>query len=112
MWPRVCEAILALWLLFSPAMLRHEPAGAAVVRGAAVVILSFSLLSFVHRFRRAHLFTLVTALTAACLPFLHRAPASPLMQNLLITALVTAMFAVIPSDATRPPQAWREMDSR
>lgn len=32
------------------------------------------------------------------------------MQNLLITALVIAMFAIIPPDAMRPPRGWRELD--
>ena len=110
MWPRVCEVILALWLLFSPAVLIDEPSVTRVARGAAVVMFAFSSLSFVKRFRRAYLGTLAVALATACYPFLHPPPPSPLMQNLLITALVIAMFAIIPTDAMRPPRGWREME--
>lgn len=46
MWPRICEAILALWLLFSPAVLIDEPSVTRVARGAAVLMLAFSSLSF------------------------------------------------------------------
>ena len=81
-----------------------------VARGAAFVMVAFSAFSFVKRFRRAYLGTLAVALATACYPFLHRPPPSPLMQNLLITALVIAMFAIIPPDALRPPRGWREMD--
>lgn len=110
MWPRVCEAILATWLLFSPSVLIDEPSVTGVARGAAVVMLVFSVLSLVRRFRRAHLLTLAVSLATAVYPFLHPPPPSPLMQNLLITALVIAMFAIIPPDATRPPRGWGEVE--
>ena len=110
MWPRVCEAILAMWLLFSPAVLGDEPSVTRIARSAAVLMFAFSVLSFAKRFRRAYLGTLAVALATACYSFLHPPPPSPLMQNLLITALVIAMFAIIPPDAMRPPRGWGELD--
>ena len=110
MWPRVCEVILATWLLFSPSVLIDEPSVTRVARGAAVVMFAFSALSFVKRFRRAYLGTLAVALATACYPFLQPPPPSPLMQNLLITALVIALFAIVPPDAMRPPRGWRELE--
>ena len=110
MWPRVCEAILAVWLLFSPSVFVDEPSVTRIARGAAVLMFAFSALSFVKRFRRAYLGTLAVALVTACYPFLYPPPPSPLMQNLLITALVIAMFAIIPPDAMRPPRGWEEME--
>lgn len=32
------------------------------------------------------------------------------MQNLLVTALVIAMFAIIQPDAMRPPRGWGEVE--
>lgn len=110
MWPRVCEVILALWLLFSPAVLIGEQSVTLVARGAGLVMAVFSAASLLERFRRAYLLTLAVALAAAAFPFFHPPPPSPLMQNVLITALVIAMFAVIPTEAMRPPRGWRELE--
>lgn len=110
MWPRVCEVILAAWLMFSPAVLIDEPSVTRVARGAGFVMAVFSAASLVPRFRRAYLLTLAIAVTTAVYSFVEPPPPSPLMQNLLITALVIAMFAVIPTDAMRPPRGWRELD--
>lgn len=112
MWPRVCEVIISLWLLLSAAVVPGPSDVDVIARIAAVLMLSCSLLSFARRLRRAYLGTLVVALAISAYPFLHDPPASLMMQNLLIVGLVVAMFAIIPSDAMRPPRGWRELDHR
>ncbi|HEU4520737.1 MAG TPA: hypothetical protein VFT12_01970 [Thermoanaerobaculia bacterium] len=112
MWPRLCEALLAIWLLVSPAVLAGSSRAGVVARVAAVLMLAFSLLSLFRRLRRAYLGTLLIAVLISAYPFLHPAPASPMLQNLLIVGLVVAMFAIIPPEATLPPREWRELDHR
>lgn len=112
MWPRICEAVLALWLLFSPAVFPGASGVDGIARVAACVMLAASLLSLVERFRRAYLLTLAVSLLIALYPFLHPPPVSAMMQNLMIVGLVVAMFAVIPPEATRPPRGWRKLDHR
>lgn len=112
MWPRICEALLAIWLLLSPAVLEGSSRAASIARVAAILMLAFSLLSLVERLRRAYLGTLLVSLLIAAYPFLHPPPASPMLQNLLIVGLVVAMFAIIPPEATLPPREWRELDHR
>lgn len=110
MWPRICEAILSVWLFVSPALLDGPPHVDLVARGAAVVMAVLSLMALAERFRRAYLGTFAVSLLIALYPFLSPPPASPMLQNLMITGLVIAMFAIMPPDAMRPPRAWRELD--
>ena len=112
MWPRICEALLALWLLISPAFMEGSSRAATVARIAAILMLAFSLLSLIDRLRRAYLGTLLVSLLIAGYPFLFPPPASPMLQNLLIVGLVVAMFAIVPPEATLPPREWRELDHR
>lgn len=110
MWPRICEVLLSLWLLFSPAVLRGSPSEAWIARVAAVLMLTFSLISLVERFRRAYLCTLLISLLIAAYPLTQPYPASPLLQNLMLTGLVIAMFAIVPPEAMQPPRPWRDLE--
>lgn len=108
MWPRICEALLAAWLFFSPGILRiDEPTTAWIARVTAVVMFVASLVALSDRFRRAYLVTLAVALGIVGVPFLSPPPASPMLQNLIITGLLIAMFAVMPPEAFKPPRGWR-----
>lgn len=110
MWPRICEALLALWLLVSPSVFPGESGVDGLARIAAVVMLLASLISLIERLRRAYLVTLAVSLLLSLWPFTQPPPASPMMQNVMIVGLVIAMFAVLPPDATRPPRRWRTLD--
>lgn len=110
MWPRICEALIALWLLASPWVMRGTKTDNLVAWVAAVLMLVFSLAALAERFRRAYFGTLIVSLAIAAYPFLYQPPASPMKQNILIVGLVVAMFAIMPPDAMRPPREWRELE--
>lgn len=110
MWPRICEIVLSIWLFVSPAFIDGPAHVDLIARGAAVLMAVLSAMSLAERFRRAYLGTLAVSLLIAGYPFLTPPPASPMLQNIMITGLVIAMFAIMPPDAMRPPRAWRELD--
>jgi hypothetical protein len=110
MWPRISELLLALWLLVAPGVLEGPAWGAVAGRMLAVVVLIASAASFAPRFRRAHLVTLLASLGMTAVPFFHAHPAPPLLQGVMITGLVIAMFAVIPVGAMKPPPGWLEFE--
>ena len=110
MWPRICELLLAVWLILSPAFLDGTSQTTVVARVTAIVMILASSLAMTDRFRRAYLVTLLLAVLLTGYPFLYPPPATPMLQNFVVTGLVIAMFAVIPSEATRPPRGWRKRE--
>ena len=112
MWPRICEALVSLWMLIAPEVFPGDIETEVLTRVAAIAMLTLSLLSLLERLRRAYLGTLVVSLVIAAYPLTQPHPASPLAQNLMIAGLVIAMFAILPPDAMKPPRSWREFESR
>lgn len=112
MWARAVEVMLGLWLWISPFVFGHYGRLAGLVwsdllSGAAVILLA--LLSFVSPLRRAHLLSLVVGawlVGFGRLGFAH--PAPPGAQNEMLVGLVLVLMAIVPSESSRPPLAWRQ----
>jgi hypothetical protein len=112
MWARVVEVMLGCWLAVSPFIFRH----AADERwlwandfASAFAVVTLALLSFWRPLRHAHL--AIGAVGLWLMGFGYFAsphPLAPALQNDLLVGLLLAMFAIIPNEANRPPQAWRE----
>jgi hypothetical protein len=110
MWPRLFEAALGAWLAASPLVLGSASGGAAahdVAVGALVAVLA--LASLARRRPRTHLLEVPVALWLAAFGWMrYETPPLGVAQNHLLLGLVLLMSAVLPTDASRPPAAWRE----
>lgn len=118
MWARHMELALGLWLLTSPFVFRHASDRSGLwahdlLIGAAVV--SLALATHWRPLRRAHLVLLPLAVWlmgagwwAARGAGIHP-PAA--YQNWILVGLLLAMFAIVPSRASRPPKPWRRRRS-
>jgi hypothetical protein len=114
MWPRVCELLIAAWLAASPWVLGHVegPREMWLCDVAAAAGIAFlALASFTERGRRLHLLELPIAACLVGFGFLAAAEPLPNLQSDILTGLVLAMFAIIPSPANEPPRAWRSFVS-
>lgn len=115
MWPRVVELLAGLWLIASPWVIG---AGGAVegrwvpwIAGAVVLVLSGS--SFSPRFRMNHLGTLAVAFVVIGWGWFQTPRPGPVWaQNLMLTGLVLALMAVVPTEASRPPEGWKPYAER
>ena len=111
MWARVVECMLGIWLWMSPFIFRHDPADAAIwindlATGTILVVIS--LLSFWRPLKQAHWALLVVG--AWLVAFGRLAESPPLAagyQNHILLGLTVMMMAVIPSEASQPPDSWR-----
>jgi hypothetical protein len=114
MWPRVVEAMLACWLAISPFVFRHEPEQThlwAVDFGSALAVMAFSLAAYHPRWAWANLGTLAVAVALCAWGYVAggaTSPAIPAEQNHMLSGLLLAMFAVIPTRCNEPPSRWRE----
>lgn len=111
MWPRVVELMLGVWLTIAGLVFRGTPAienYAWVDATAGSLVILLSLVSFWRPLRRAHLGTLGVAVVLACYGYFSAPrPGPPAAQNEIATGLLLLLFAIIPSEASRPPDAWR-----
>lgn len=110
MWARTIELMLGLWLVISPFVFEvaaTDPAMWAVLLagGAAVVILA--TLSFWWPLRGAHWLLLAVGVGLAVFGRARGAALSPAEQNLVMTGILLVMFAIVPSHASDPPEAWK-----
>jgi hypothetical protein len=114
MWARVVEVMLGGWLLISPFVFRDTPGLERyvvndVISGGFAIL--FALLCFWPRTSRAHLATLVLgAWLASYGYFLAPRPGPPAAQNNIVVGLMLIVFAIVPTDAARPPGPWRKAD--
>jgi len=107
MWARYIELILAAWLLASPWLFGGE---FATSLACGIVTLVLAGLSFRTRWRRMHLGLLGVAawlIAGGWLATRAADGAPPSAQNEILVGLVLATFAIVPSDALRPPATWR-----
>lgn len=110
MWPRIVELTLGVWLLVSPTIVGGaEGAGGRVIpwiAGVAVLILSGS--TFVARFRLNNLGNLPVAAFLIVWGWSQAPRPGPAWaQSLILTGLLLALTAIVPTGAARPPQGWR-----
>jgi hypothetical protein len=107
----VTEALLAAWLAASPFVLGSSKAAPWPVLHDLVVaalLAAPALLSLRRRWRRAHLLELPVALWLTGFGWVRHATApTAAAQNHMLLGLVVLMLAILPSEASRPPLAWR-----
>jgi hypothetical protein len=111
MWARVIELMLGIWLLISPFIFRETAAvgnfwSTDVSTGSAVILLS--LLSFWRPLSRSHLATGVLAMWLIVWAWFAAArPGPPAAQNEIVIGLLLVMLAIVPNEASLPPESWR-----
>jgi hypothetical protein len=110
MWARVAEVILGGWLATSPLLLEH-PGGDRMQwiadLGGGVLVILFAFLSWRRRLHRAHFCSIAVALWLMAIGFTGSSVPSPAAQNDIVVGLLLLTFVIVPSDASRPPAAWR-----
>ena len=116
MWPRVVELMLAIWMLMAPfAVGADVTSGMTWVRAAvpALIVMTVSFASFWGPVRRRpfHLISAATGLAVALAAWIGPRPLPPLEQSELVTGLMLLMFAIIPNEASLPPQKWRRIEA-
>ena len=111
MWPRVVEIMLGAWLVIGPFVFRDTPdvhryTMSMVLSGALIAMAS--TLAFWSPAAGARYITLLTSLWLMGHGYFAAArPGPPAAQNELLTGLLILLFAVLPNDINRPPEAWR-----
>lgn len=116
MWARVVEVMIGCWLAMSPFIFGHAADATALWItdfGAAAVVITLALISYLPRFEHAHLAILLAAgyliaFGAFFGPPTEKGLPPPAYQNDLLVGLLLLMFSLIPNEATRPPKVWRE----
>ena len=114
MWARVIELLVSIWLGASPYIVQHAERGDVWLTDVtcALVVATASLLSWLPRFSRAHLFELLPAVWLIGFGWLSaRADPSPAHENQIVLGLLLAMLAIVPSRALDPPISWRFFQS-
>ena len=119
MWARHMELSLGLWLALSPMIFSHAEDRVWMWLhdfGVALVIVVLSLLAHWPPLRRAHLALLaVSAWLVGAGWWLSRGAGihpDPAYQNWILVGLLLAMFAIVPGEASRPPQKWRRATTK
>ena len=112
MWPRLMEMGIGAWLIASAWLLPQNADTRAFqindwICGSAIIALAG--LSFWPALRRAHLIEIGVGLWMLGFAyFTSPSPAPPAVQSEILAALFLLNFAIIPSKALDPPQAWRD----
>lgn len=100
MWARICEILLAIWLLFS----HQDWVGVA----CAILILIFASLCYIERLNKMHLLQVMPAAILFYVSYTAPMPLPIAMQNYILVALSLLVFAIVPSKASDPPRPWRK----
>src|SRR5688572_25128019 len=110
MWARVVEFMLGCWLAISPFIFRHPADDLALWVTdwiAAGLVILFALLSYWPPLKHIHLVTAAVALALVAVGrLLAWEDPPPGAQNQIVVGLLLLMFALVPSHASRPPDAW------
>jgi hypothetical protein len=114
MWSRVVEIMLGCWLLVAPFVFQHSAEHVGwwitdLAAGSAVIM--FGLLSHARPTRHAHLLTLIVACGLIGYAFSQALGSagphvSPAQQNEVILGFLLLMFALVPNEASQPPESW------
>jgi len=111
MWARDMELALAFWLAVSPFVLGHPDGQLSLWVNdftCATLVGVLALLAYHRGLRRIHLLELVVAAWLVGFGWVSaRDGATPASQNQVLVGLLLAMFAIVPSEASRPPRSWR-----
>lgn len=111
MWARVSELMLGAWLVISLFVFRDTPhleryVANDMICGSLAIL--FSVLCFWEPTRRAHLATFALGAWLALFGYFSAdRPGPPAAQNDLVVGLLLMIFAVVPTEASRPPIPWR-----
>lgn len=111
MWARVVEVMLGCWLALSPFIFAHgadEPALWWNDLVSALVTMTLALCSFWRPLRYAHLGILGVGLWLVAYAYVTPPPPPPASQNHVVIGLLLLMLAIIPNDASQPPESWQE----
>ena len=91
-----------------PRGIEASQVSSAIDLACAAAIVLLSLASYARRTRRAHLLELAVAAFLVAAGWLGRhGELAAAAQNELASGLVLAMLAIVPSEASRPPETWR-----
>lgn len=116
MWARTVEVMMGCWLAMSPFIFRHpsgEPHWWWNDFACATLMAGFALLSFVESWRWAHLLQIAVGFWLIGYGFtLGNFPVPPALQNDITVGILLLMFAIVPTEATQPPRAWRDWNAR
>lgn len=111
MWARIIEMMTAVWLALGPFIFRVQDQPEIVWADSliALLIILLASLSYWHPTRHAHVAILLVAV-GLCLwgRFGYGTPPPPIHQNHIAVGLFLVMIAVIPNEASQPPQQWRQ----
>ncbi len=112
MWARVLEFALACWLALSPFIFRYDERAHDFLLhdlSCTLLVMAFAFLSFWKPLRRMHLLIIPVALWLTGLAFLHEEAPPPVpYQNYVVIGVLLLVFAIIPGDASDPPEAWTD----
>lgn len=109
MWGRIVELMTAVWLMLSPFIFRAQgnPEIVWVDTLTGLVICALAGLSWWKPTRYAHVLTLFVATGLAIYGRMAGTPPPPEHQNHIVVGLFLLMVAIVPNDASRPPEVWR-----
>lgn len=114
MWARAAEVMLGLWLMAGPFVFGHPPGEPRLWwndLGCGSLVIVVSLLSFWSRTSHAHLLNVGLGLWLVGFGYLgFERPPPAAAQNAFATGILLLMLAIIPSEASRPPRGWRELE--
>ncbi|MBS0629771.1 MAG: hypothetical protein JSS30_06055 [Verrucomicrobia bacterium] len=104
--------MLACWLAISPFIFAY-PGDATFFWVndfiTCTVIAFFSLISFYKPLKKMHLCNLVVGLYLIALAYVLKGdPMESTLQNYMALGILFFMIGIIPTDATSPPQPWRD----
>jgi len=108
MWGRVVEMMTAVWIALSPFIFRasHDPTIVWADNLIALSIVTFSSISLWKPTQHAHLIILGIALGMIIWGRSSSTPPIPAHQNHIFVGVFLMMIAIIPNNATRPPENW------
>ncbi|QDT07053.1 hypothetical protein K227x_54780 [Rubripirellula lacrimiformis] len=114
MWGRVVEIMTAVWLASSPWIFRasSDPSLMWGDLGISLLIASLAGLSYWRPTRHAHLLILFVAVGLITWGRLAGTPPPSAHQNHIVVGLFLLMMALIPNDASNPPEAWSKFPKK
>lgn len=111
MWARVSECMIGCWLLMSPFIFHHAKGAWQLWVNdltAGIVIIVLALASYWRPLRHSHLAILLAAgWLVGFGRFYASPPLSPALQNDVLVGLLLMLFAIVPNNASEPPESWR-----